>query len=141
MKMQYKFSSYIIIVAMLMLAACSLSKPQTQNTAAISGKWEETWGVGEQTNVNYADVYIISIDKQGRANINCPQRANYLFEQTSFDGKKISTHLVIKDLKYGAGDAWVDYSLELQEDKKVFRGTALTKAGKKATISWKKIGE
>lgn len=139
--MQHKLNTYLVIIALLFLGSCALLKPKTQDLAAISGKWEETWGVGEQTNVNYADVYIITINKQGQASIVCPQRKNYVFEKIAFDGKKITTHLLIKDLKYGAGDAWVDYSLELQDDQKVFKGTAITKAGKKAAISWKKITE
>jgi hypothetical protein len=106
--MQHKFNIYLIIISLFFLGSCTLLKPQTQDLAAISGKWEETWGVGEQTNVNYADVYIITINKQGQASIVCPQRKNYVFEKTDFDGKKITTHLLIKDLKYDAGDAWVD---------------------------------
>lgn len=141
MKMQRKFNTFILVIATLLFVGCTALKPQSQSAAVLTGKWEETWGVGEQTNVNYADVYIISVDKQGKASIVCPQRKNYVFEQVNFDGKKITTHLLIKDLKYGAGDAWVDYSLELQDDKKVFKGTALTKAGKKASIIWKKIAD
>lgn len=138
--MQHKFNTYLIII-LFFLGSCTLIKPQKQDLAAISGRWEETWGVGGQTNVNYADVYIINIGKQGEPSIVCPQRKNYVFEKIAFDGKKITTHLIIKDLKYGAGDAWVDYSLELQDDQRTFKGTAITKAGKKAVISWKKITE
>lgn len=136
--MKSRISTYFGIIVLCFLISCALLKPQQQQVENITGQWEETWGVGEQTNVDYADVYVITTDKQNKPAITCPKRKNYVFEQTTFDGKRIITHLVIKDLKYGAGDAWVDYNLEIQEDKS-FKGTALTKAGKKATIIWKKI--
>ncbi|TAH19525.1 MAG: hypothetical protein EAZ08_08535 [Cytophagales bacterium] len=137
--MKNRIRIYLGIITMIFFISCSLSKPQKQQLEDISGQWEETWGAGEPTNVDYADVYIITTNTQNKPTITCPKRKNYVFEQITFDGKKIITHLVIKDLKYGAGDAWVDYTLEMQEDKNSFKGTALTKAGKKATIIWKKI--
>lgn len=116
------------------MEGCTVLKPKS----SVAGEWEETWGAGEETNVDYSDVYVIAKGKGKTLKMSCPKRNNYVFENIIFDGKKLTLRLIIKDLKYGAGDAWVDYELYLQEDQQSFKGTALTKAGKKANIIWKK---
>ena len=108
------------------------------NLDKIVGNWSETWGAGQETNVNYSDVYVMS--KSGdKLQMSCPKRNNYRFEEINFDGRKLAFKLIIKDLKYGSEDAWVRYDLDLQDNTSTFRGTALTKAGKEAKIIWTKL--
>jgi hypothetical protein len=138
--MNHKLRIYLTSVILTFSTSCNLFKATLPATTLnLSGEWEETWGVGEKTNVDYSDVYTITINSKGKPVINCPKRKNYQFEQTSFDGKKLLTHLIIKDLKFDAGDSWVDYTMELEAGSNNFKGSALTKAGKKASILWKKV--
>lgn len=132
--MKQKLRSYFTIIIFTLSTSCSVFK--ATSTTSIAGEWEETWGVGEETNVDYSDVYLITMNSKNKPTIQCPKRKNYLFEQTTFDGKKLFTHLIIKDLKFDAGDSWVDYTMEFQEKENSFKGIALTKAGKKASIIW-----
>ena len=125
---------FLLLFGMIGLEGCVISKSNT----SIVGSWAETWGVGEDTNVDYSDVYLI--EKQGgNFKMTCPKRKNYLFESVSFDGKELKAKLIIKDLKYDADDTWVDYSMQLQDNQQSFKGTALTKAGKQAKILWTKL--
>jgi hypothetical protein len=138
-KMRGNIINFVVLVLIItILAGCNLSKPKKLNTV-INGSWKENWGAGAETNVDYSDVYIINTDSKGKITISCPTRKNYQFEKISFDKKTLKTKLVIKDLKYNAGDAWVEYVLELQEDNAIFKGKALTQAGKNVEIIWDRV--
>jgi hypothetical protein len=135
------FKSFIFLLLFLsfMVGAqsCISSKPHKDNN--INGSWSENWGAGEETNVTYSDVYVIKQITESKIEISCPKRQNYVFEEVSFDGNKVTIRLVIKDLKYGQEDSWVKYDLDLQQNKSSFVGTAQTKAGKKVKIIWTKL--
>jgi hypothetical protein len=130
-----KFSSIILFALILIASGCKLFNPQANPDSAIIGSWKENWGAGEQTNVNYSDEYLISRNQKNSLAIVCPSRNNYFFEKISFEDKILKVKLIIKDLKYNAGDSWVAYELILQ-DNNTLVGSALTKAGKKVKIVW-----
>ncbi|GAB4114403.1 MAG: hypothetical protein OHK0057_29420 [Thermoflexibacter sp.] len=134
-----KFSNIILLVFIIIASGCNLIKPNLNNSdlSSIVGSWKENWGAGEQTNVNYSDEYLISRNQKGSLAILCPSRNNYFFEKISFDDKILKIKLIIKDLKYNAGDSWVAYELTLQ-DNNTLVGSALTKAGKKVKIIWER---
>ncbi|SFF06037.1 hypothetical protein [Thermoflexibacter ruber] len=134
-----KFSSTILLALILIASGCNLVKikPNNSDLSSIVGSWKENWGAGEQTNVNYSDEYVISTNQKGSLAILCPSRNNYFFEKISFYDKILKVKLIIKDLKYNAGDSWVAYELTLQ-DNNTLVGSALTKAGKKVKIVWER---
>lgn len=132
-----KFGSTILLALILITSGCNLLKPKPNSAFVIVGSWKENWGAGEPTNVNYSDEYIISRNQKDSLAIICPSRNNYFFEKISFDDNILKVMLIIKDLKYNAGDSWVTYELT-PRDNDTLVGSALTKAGKKVKIVWKR---
>jgi len=133
-----KFSSIVVLALVITIYSCSLVRPKSNtDLSTIVGNWKENWAAGGQTNVNYSDEYLISANQKGNLVILCPSRNNYFFEKISFENKILKAKLIIKDLKYNAGDSWVSYELTLQ-DNDMLVGSALTKAGKKVKIIWER---
>jgi hypothetical protein len=100
--------------------------------AMLEGRWEETWGVGDDTDVTYHDVYEISADPNGEITVVCPDRPEYVFEPGIFDGKTLEVSFV-------NGEYVVTYRMHFDESGSMMIGTAETNHGVLARVVWAKL--
>ena len=107
----------------------------SQDVKQIQGKWKEHWGTGNVTDVEYSDVFIISVNN-GKIYINCENRDNYLVRKIVYDGEELSFEI----LNTYANDI-IPYLLKLSTDKKWLKGTAVSAKGKSVNVKWEKVIE
>jgi hypothetical protein len=125
----------LLFLLMLGLAACV----STRNAKLrLVGQWKETWGVGQKTDVDYQDVYVVALDAGGGLALTCPARQHYQFAALAQSGSQFSFTLEVRDDKYSTGPAQIRYQLKLRPDGRAMDGTATDAEGKKFNIRWDK---
>ncbi len=105
----------------------------SQDVTQIQGKWKEHWGTGNVTDIEYNDVFIISVNN-GKIYINCENRDNYLVRKIVYDGEELSFEI----LNTAYNDV-IPYLLKLSTDKKWLKGTAVSAKGKTVNVKWEKV--
>lgn len=128
---------HLVVALVLLLGACASSQqeapPADTGTEAFVGAWSETWAPGEETDVDYHDLYFISVADDGTLIITCPERPNYRFPRAEAKERTLMVKLVND---YGDGDPTIiDYTLELISPDEL-RGRARTNKGKDVPIIW-----
>lgn len=114
--------------AFLILAIFSLSatKPQT-----LLGKWKEYWGVGQKTDVEYNDIYLV---KKKGANyvIQCETHPEQTIENIKYKKGKLTFDL-INNAKT------IPYVLKMSKNGRELNGTAVSVRGETRKIRWTRL--
>lgn len=105
----------------------------------LIGQWKEHWGIGVETNVNYNDLYKISIDDAGKISINCTNKKKYKIDQVLFDGQEISFRKQNKS--YPLGRFYVYYKLKLHDDLRWMEGPITNTKKQKDYVKWQKVAD
>lgn len=94
------------------------SHAQTANeSAAVAGQWKEYWGTPGQTDVDYNDLYRVSIAADGQAKVELVEK----------DWKITDVELKENGIAFTQHTNFaVRYTLQLQPDHNGMIGTALT---------------
>jgi hypothetical protein len=98
---------------------------------ALVGQWKEYWGVGQVTDVDYNDIYIVSLGIDGGLVFACRNRPNYVFENSLFDGTNLSVTLDNNGFV-------IKYVLAISENGGILTGTATT-VKDTYNIIWEKV--
>jgi hypothetical protein len=124
-----------LVLSLLGLAACAGAR---NAKLRLVGQWKETWGVGQKTDVDYQDVYVVALDAGGGLALSCPARPHYRFAAVAQRGGQLGFTLEVRDDKYSTGPAQIKYLLKLRPDGQAMDGTATDAEGKKFNIRWDK---
>ncbi|RYE21601.1 MAG: hypothetical protein EOP42_25655 [Sphingobacteriaceae bacterium] len=103
----------------------------------LVGQWKEHWGIGVETNVNYNDLYKITVDNGGKISINCINKKKYKIDQVLFDGHEISFRKQNKS--YPLGRFYVYYKLKLHDDLRWMEGPITNSKKQKDYVKWGKV--
>jgi len=134
MFMMRNYSVKITFLLLFGLASCAGSRNAKLRFVA---DWKETWGIGQKTDVDYQDVYTISLEG-GALALNCAARKHYRFEALAQTGNNFVFTLVVRDDKYSTGPSATNYQLKLNSNGSAMDGTATDKDGKKFKVRWDK---
>ncbi len=134
----------VVVLAVVALGACATTpkpapplqgRPTEQRAPVASaplqrfvGTWRETWGVGEETDVDFQDVYIFAL-AGGSLSASCPEKESYEFGAVKIDGDRLRVQLV-------NGEVIIDYDMRLAPTGQQFDGTAVTSEDIHRTIRW-----
>lgn len=132
---KYLLPLFCAFALVFVLSACTSARTVQQR---FVGSWKETWGVGQETDVKYNDVYVIGLVSGSGLSVACPEKKQYRPQNVEQDGNRLSFRLEIRDDKYATGGSHVDYKLNLQRDRRTLEGTATTNEGKQFNIRWDK---
>ncbi|WP_332023906.1 hypothetical protein [Kaistella sp.] len=105
----------------------------SQDIKQFEGKWKEHWGIGNVTDIEYNDVFIIFVDND-KIYINCENYDKYIFRKIVYDGEELSFEI----LNTTANDI-IPYLLKLSKDKKWLKGTAVSAQGESVNIKWERM--
>jgi hypothetical protein len=86
---------------------------------ALVGRWKETWGVGQVTDVTYNDIYVITLGEDGKLSFSCEGRPNYSFGDVQFEDNVLKVTL-------DNNGFIIDYVMTLSADGNSFTGEATT---------------
>lgn len=125
-----KFPALLPIIFLAILT-CSFSGKKKNKQYKFEGKWTETWGVGQKTDVNYHDRYTIAADSDGRREITCQSSDHFRFIDVVFD-KDLLTFKMINM----TGNDTLPYVLRLNKKSSKMIGTAISVRGEKTNIEW-----
>lgn len=100
----------------------------------IVGTWKETWGVGQDTDVNYHDIYIININIWNKVQISAPDRKTYKFQNISYENRRLKFELINT-----TGDYVMPYDLVLDKGGDKMVGKARSIKGKQVNIEWNRV--
>ena len=104
----------------------SAARSAPAGDAAIDGRWKEFWAPGQETNVTYHDIYLISTS--GTLSVRLEKEGGDLRDSSFADGWLSFTQKTSFDVKY---------RLKLSSDGKTLEGTATTPS-KTVPIRWEK---
>jgi hypothetical protein len=99
---------------------------------AMVGQWEEYWGVGDNSDVTYNDIYDITLDSNDEIQMTVVESPQYKFRNIVFDGRNLSFQL-------DNNGFLIDYALTFGNDLSLLTGIAETSADKRFRIVWAKI--
>ncbi len=120
------------ILLLLLLTFFALNS-FSQKDDSIEGRWKEYWGIGEETDIRYHDIFIIYIDTEN-IYISCENRSNYTIRKIVLDEQELSFELFNK-----LDDDIIPYALTIRPGVKRLDGFALDVRGVETRIKWKKI--
>ena len=133
----------IVVLAVVALGACASTpkpapplqgRPTERSAPAASplqrfvGTWRETWGVGEETDVDYQDVYVFAL-AGATLSASCPEKPSYEFGAVTIDGDRLQVQLVNAPVV-------IDYDMRLAPSGQQLDGTAVTSEAVHRTIRW-----
>ena len=104
------------------------SAPAAAGLQRFVGSWRETWGVGEETDVDFQDVYVFAIHG-GALTASCPEKDSYVFGDVQVDGDRLQVQLV-------NGSVVIDYDMRFAPSGQQFDGKAVTSEDVHRTIRW-----
>lgn len=121
-----------IFLTSIMLFSCN-KDPKTK----LIGEWKEYYGVGEETDVAYNNIYKIQLTTEGDIVITCLTRNNYLFDKILFDGNELSYRK--ENTIYPNEKFYIYGRLKLNSNEKWLEGTVVNSRDKSSNIKWEKI--
>lgn len=129
LKADNKMKKYLLII----LTSAILSACNNNHQSELIGKWEEYYGVGQVTDVNYKDVFIITVNNENKIELRCETHPNYSFEKKLFDEVELSFEI--------HNDNYVlPMVLKFQESNySILEGYRINIHGEKRNVKWKKI--
>ena len=72
----------------MMALSLSFRTPVGAYEPKIVGTWAEIWGrEGWEANVDYVDTVVVELDLEGKFQMHCTNKPNYVYDKISFDGK------------------------------------------------------
>ena len=110
---------------------------KTDPKQELVGEWKEHWGVGMETNVNYSDLYLIKLSKNGDIVITCKNKKNYVIDKLLFDGKELSFRKQNKN--YRLGKFYVYYRLKLSDNSNWLGGPVRNNKRENDYVKWEKM--
>ena len=119
-----------IIFGLLFILSLSLNSFSQIN--AMSGKWKEIWGYAQKSDVNYNDVFTLTIVDGNKLKISCESKPDYSFNNIDIKGDTLSFEL--RNSGYV-----LPYKLVLDANKTDFWGTAVNIHGEAVNIKWEKM--
>jgi len=108
------------------LSYCSFSQ-----LSALTGKWKEIWGYAEKSDVNYNDVFDLSVVAGNKLDIQCEGK-DYTFNNIDIKGDTLTFNL-------HNGGYVLPYRLVLESSKTIFWGEATNIHGEAVKIKWEKM--
>ncbi len=135
----HKFRAVVFSVLILCLGVTYPSLVHSASKADLVGSWKEYWAVGQPTDVNYNDVYVIKLNKDGKLAINCPSRPYYDFQSIEFNGTTFKVRLINR--VHPQSLFIIDYELTLDQTGKWLKGKARTSRGNPpiVNVEWEKL--
>lgn len=101
----------------------------------VIGVWKETFGVGQETDVTYNDVYEITYDNSTLIMINTGRP---YYSASGFKLEDGRFRFTLVNHVYPDHPFTMEYDLVLSPDKKTMTGHALTSKGFNANILWER---
>ena len=121
-----------ILITTTLLLSCS-NDPKTK----IIGQWKEYYGIGEETDVDYNEIYKIRFGSEGDLMITCLSYDAYLFDNIVFDSEELSFR---KENTSDPDEKFYIYGkLKLNSKGDWFEGTMKNSRGKTSHVKWEKI--
>jgi hypothetical protein len=118
----------VLLAMFVVIVLCSSGKGKYK----FDGKWSETWGVGQETDIDYHDQYTIS--KKSAAPITCQSSDSFIFIDVEF--KKDS--LTFKQINTTGNDT-MPYYLRINKKGDLLKGIAYSVRGERTNIEWAKV--
>ncbi|MDQ3111487.1 MAG: hypothetical protein M3R17_16490 [Bacteroidota bacterium] len=120
----------ILLAIFLVIITSSFSKKEKSYT--FDGKWSETWGVGQKTDIDYHDQYTI---RKGDTNpITCQSSESFVFIDVRFN-KDSLTFMQVNI----SGNDTMPYYLRIDKKGKKLKGMAYSVRGERTNIEWKRV--
>lgn len=119
----------LLAAIFLVIITCSFSGKNGHYN--FVGKWSETWGVGQETDVAYHDKYTITRTADGAKEISCQSNEAYRFIDVVFE-KMFLTFKIVNT----SGNDTLPYSLQIDKKSKKMKGHAYSIRGVKTNIEW-----
>lgn len=116
----------------VILIILGLSLNSFSQINAMSGKWKEIWGYGERTDVNYNDVFTITIADGKKIQIRCEDRPHYSFNNINVKGDTLT-------FEKKNDDYVMPYRIVLDNSKNVFWGETKDIHGQAKKVKWEKM--
>ena len=122
----------IFSLTSILLFACT-NHPKKK----LIGEWKEYWGVGQETDVTYNNIFKVQITTDGEIILKCTTKDNYLFDKVLFDGTELSFR------KENTSDPnekfFVYYKMKLSSDGKWMEGPINNSKNQTNFVKWEKI--
>jgi hypothetical protein len=126
--MKLKPGIIYVIVALFCLSFTEMQDKDPQ----WEGHWTENWGVGQETDIDYHDKYIIKKDEvTGMMRIWSADKDQYRFCDVSADGNVLELKLVNT-----TGYDTMPYHLVMEKGNNKMTGYAYSVHGRKMNIEW-----
>ncbi|MEO5643950.1 MAG: hypothetical protein ABIQ40_20230 [Bacteroidia bacterium] len=120
-----------LLLVALFVAIISCSFSGKSKNYKFEGKWSETWGVGQKTDVDYNDRYTITKNPEGVSEITCQTNEFYRFIDISIRKNQLTFKIINT-----SGNDTLPYSLQISKKGDKMKGTAYSVRGEKTNIEW-----
>jgi hypothetical protein len=130
--MRSRFRNGIYLLALLPL----LSFSDSDEGDALVGKWSENWGVNEETDVDYHDIYWVTVDPNHKYDIR-PEKDYYRFDDIRWADSVLSFNL-INTTGMDTMPYWLKFNKK-NTDK--LEGKAYSVQKELRTIEWVRVRE
>jgi hypothetical protein len=118
----------MLSVIALAIVLCSFSGKKKNS---FEGYWSETWGVGQETDVDYHDKYTIAKNTDGTREITCQSSEFYRFIDVKFDKDSLTFKIINT-----SGMDTLPYYLKLDKKGKKLKGIAYSIRDERTNIEW-----
>jgi hypothetical protein len=118
----------LLLALVLVIVTSSFGKKRPK----FDGRWVETWGVGQKTDINYHDEYTIRMSDSKP--ISCQTSEHFVFIDIHFT----KDSLTFKQINTTGNDT-MPYFLRIDKKGKRLKGIAYSIRGERTNITWKKV--
>lgn len=128
MKNQILLASFALVIV-----TCSFSGKT--RAYKYDGKWSETWGVGQKTDVTYHDQYTIRRGASSESDqITCQSSGHYRFIDIKFEADSLTFKIINT-----SGNDTLPYYLRIDKKGKKMKGIAYSVRNERTIIEWKRV--
>ena len=124
-----------ILFALLLMGSisCSISHAGGKKMSKWIGTWSETWGVGQESDVDYHDIYHIT-QNPGKKLMLTADKSEYRFIEVNFSRSDLTFKLINT-----TGNDTMPYVLHLEEGNDKITGYAYSIRKEKKNIAWDRV--